>query len=367
MNETNPIVLSAHQKRQATLLYYFSSMEYLDTIIERVRALTAFTDQKLDYVTRVERDKAMREIGWSESHLSANWSTNAHPMLKDCLRALLRQKAMRSTEWYDISGVRSALTGMGYFSINWTLPEEEEKFLELNGEAADAGANLDATVQHTWTDFDMVLSWEKFKHAFPRLPRFRVRTDVSGESGKRPVRTGVYVPQDDPYGTLQFGWTGNADGSLIACETFSDLAREYAMIVGRDKLWQAPNAQARKPDRVEFDDRHFDDWCRTAKNIKFEDWISARNERAFSTRACKWYFVEHIDGEFEDDAPTSEASGDKIRCQPGEIVPRSGWWQSPALGGQQSFRFFEQGAKFPETRTTQWGSVFWYFDPERQE
>lgn len=338
-------------------------MKYLDTIIERVRLLTAFTDQTLDYATRIERDKTMREIGWSEAHLSANWSTHAHPMLKDCLRALLRQKAMRSTEWYDISGVRNALTGMSYFSINWTLPEEEEMFLELNGQAADVGADLDATIQHTWTDFDMVLSWEKLKDLFPRMPRFRVRTDVVCESGRRPIRTGVYVPQDDPYGTLQFAWTGNADGALAACETLSDLAREYMAIMGRDKLWKAPNTHARTPDRVEFDDRYFDDWCRTAKKMKFEEWISARNERAFSTRACKWYFVEKIEGEFEDDTPSVRESQDRIRCQPGDLVPRSGWWQTPALDGERSSQFFEQGEKFPEIETTEWGAVLWYFEP----
>ena len=55
-----PHTLSPQQIRQAALLYHFSSIEFLDTIISRVRALAAFTDRTLDYAIRVERDKAIR-------------------------------------------------------------------------------------------------------------------------------------------------------------------------------------------------------------------------------------------------------------------------------------------------------------------
>jgi hypothetical protein len=367
MNQPSTFTLNAYQRRQAALLYYFGSMEYLDKIIASVSALTAFTDQTLDYAARVERDKAMRKLGWDEGNLAANWSTHAHPMLRDCLRGLQRQKAMRATEWYDISGVRSALSGMSHYSIDWTLPEEEEKFLALRSEASDLGIRLDETVEHTWTDRDMTWMWDRYRQQFPQLPKFRVRTDVIAETGKRPIRTGVYVPQDDPYGTLQFNWTGNTSGALGPCETLSDLAREYISIVGRDKLWKAPSAAARKPERGEFSDKYFDDWCRTKKHIEFDDWISARNERACATRPCKWYFVELLDGEFETAESSPVDTADRLRCEPGDIVPRSGWWNSPALSGEQSLQFFEQGAKFPDTRKTEWGAVIWYYETDRQK
>jgi hypothetical protein len=300
MNNPYPLTLSLQQKRQAALLYHFSSMEFLDAIISRVRALAAFTDQTLEYALRVDRDKAMRAHGWDEGHLAANWSTYAHPMLNDCLRALLRQKQMRATEWYDIAGVSGTLTGMHHFSMNWTLPEEEEKFRELSRDAAGLGFKLDATINRYWTDLGTESSWVLYKSDIRKLPKFRIRTDVEGESGKRPIRTGVYVPQDDPHGTLQFAWTGNNDGALDLCETFSDLALEYLAIVGRDKIWRAPNEAARKKERVEPTDEYFDDWCRAYKKMQFPDFISSRNERAFVERPCKWYFVEQIAGEFED-------------------------------------------------------------------
>lgn len=365
MTKTSPVSLNVYQKQQAALLYYFTSMEFLDQIIERVRALAAFTDQTLDYAVRIERDKAMRELGWTEGHLAGNWSTYAHPMLSDCLRALLSQKRLRATEWYDISGVSSTLTGMSHVSMNWTLPEEENKFLELSGEATAVGIKLDTTVNHTWTDLRMVSTWNQYKHLFPRMPKFRVRTDVEGESGKRPVRTGVYVPQDDSFGTLQFAWTGNAGGALEACETFSDLAREYIDIVGRDRMWRAPNEAASVQGRVEPTDKYFDDWCREHKQMKFRESISSRNARAFAKRPCKWYFVEQIVDEFEDDMPAAAEPSVRIRCLPGDSVPRSGWWHSPALHGEQGRRYFSQGSKFPDTAKTEWGAVFWYFDTDQ--
>ena len=366
MNQEKLFPLNIYQKRQAALLYHFSSMEFLDAIIARVRALAAFTDQTVDYAVRVERDKAMRAHGWTEGHLAANWSTYAHPMLNDCLRGLLRQKQMRATEWYDIAGVRGTLTGMSHFSMNWTLPDEEEKFLDLSGEAGDIESKLDTTINHTWTDLRMASSWDMYQSAFPKMPKFRVRTDVEGESGKRPIRTGVYIPQDDANGTLQFAWTGNNGGALHLCETFSDLALEYLGLVGRDKIWRAPNEATRKMNRAEPTDDYFDDWCREYKKMQFPDSISSRNVRAFVKRPCKWYFIEQITGEFEDEVPVSMHDPDKIRCLPGQIVPRSGWWHSPALPGDQGFRFLAQGLTFPSDSTTEWGAVFWYYEAERQ-
>jgi hypothetical protein len=296
-----PHTLSPQQIRQAALLYHFSSIEFLDTIISRVRALAAFTDRTLDYAIRVERDKAIRAHDWAEAHLAANWWTYAHPMLNDCLSALVDQKRLRASEWYDIAGVRSALTGMSHFSMNWTLPEEEQTFRKLSNEARGIAAKLDTTVMHSWTDLRMASVWEQYQHQFPKPPKFRVRTDVDGESGKRPVRTGVYMPQDDPIGTLQFSWIGNSRGVLGQCETLSTLALEYMATVGRDKLWRAPSEALRIPERFEPTDEYFDDWCRTAKRMRFPDEISARNERACSNRPCKWYFVERIADEFEDE------------------------------------------------------------------
>jgi hypothetical protein len=362
MSNTNTVSLNLYQKRQATLLYYFASMAYLDTIIERVRALTAFTDTTLDYAQRVARDKMMRQLGWSDEHLSSNWSTHAHPMLQDCLRGLLSQKALRVTESYDISGVRSTLTGMDYFSMNWTLPEEETKFRELANEARAVGNELDSTISHRWNDYQMASVWNSLREQFPRLPKYRVRTDVVVESGQRPIRTGVYVPQDDEFGTLQFAWTGDSGGALAQSDTLSDLAREYANEVGRDRLWTMPEGGTPIPGRAAYTDAYFDNWCRKRKRMVIPESISSRNRRAFVYRPCKWFYVEKIEGEFED----YDKAEQRIRCEPASMVPKTGWWHSPAIQGEGALRYFEAGTRFPELSATEWGAVFWQFEPDRQ-
>jgi hypothetical protein len=360
------MMLNPYQKRQATLLYYFASMAYLDTIIERVRALTAFTDTTLDYAQRVARDKIMRQRGWKEEHLSSNWSTHAHPMLQDCLRGLLSQKALRVTESYDISGVRSTLTGMDHFSMNWTLPEEEIKFRELGSEARAVGNYLDKTISKRWHDYDMTWVWTELHNQFSQLPKYRVRTDVVAESGKRPIRTGVYVPENDEFGTLQFAWTGDSGGALTPSETLSGLAREYANEVGRDRLWTAPDSEKKVPGRVEFTDEYFDDWCRNRKHMNVPDTLSSRNPRAFTSRPCKWFYVEKIEGEFEETDQQQDFSGQRIRCEPGSVVPKTGWWHSPAIQGEGALRYFEAGTKFPELSAIEWGAVFWQYEPDHQ-
>lgn len=233
-------------------------------------------------------------------------------MLIDCLRGLLAEKRLHASASYGISGVSSTLTGMSDFSMNWALPEEEEKFLALSGEAIGLGAKLTTAVNHTFTDLRMASSWSLYKDRFPNVPKFRVRSDIEGETYERPLRIGVYVPQDDPYGTLQFAWTGNPGGALNMCETLSELALEYVSIVGRDKLWIAPTDSFRKPDRGEPTDQYFDDWCRAQKHLSFHDSVSSRNPRAFTKRPCKWYFVERVPDEFEDDLQIAQHTDDNI-------------------------------------------------------
>jgi hypothetical protein len=366
MSNPNPVFLNLYQKRQATLLYHFSSTEFLDTITKRVLAWAAFTDRTLDYAQRVSRDQAMRKLGWTEAHLSSNWSTHAHPMLQDLLQGLFRDKALRATESYDISGVSSTMTGMDYVSMNWALPEEEKKFRELEDQASLVGDRLDSTILRRWNDFSMTWAWDQFCKEFARLPKFRVRSDVVTESGKRPIRTGVYVPQDDEFGTLQFAWTGDNRGMLAASDTLSDLAREYAKEVGRDRLWAVPRGVTPISGRPEITYQYFDDWCRTRKAMVFQNKISSRNPRAFIDRPCKWFYVEKIEGEFEEIDHLAESARQRIRCEPGSVVPKTGWWHSPAFQGKQALHYFEAGARFPDVKATEWGAVFWQYEPDRQ-
>jgi hypothetical protein len=67
----------------------------------------------------------------------------------------------------------------------------------------------------------------------------------------------------------------------------------------------------------------------------------------------------------ESAAPASNSES-RLRALPNESVPKTGWWWSPAFSGEEANRFFQQGERFPETETTSYGAVVWYYDPDKQ-
>jgi hypothetical protein len=123
----------------------------------------------------------------------------------------------------------------------WMTPEEEERF-NAQFEAVYRYAQvIDSAVGagglRQLDDALMAAYWIEHRQLFPRLPKFRVRTDIEAASGQKPPRTGVYVAQDDEYATLQFAWRGNSDGILGEAETFNELGLRLLAAVGRDALW----------------------------------------------------------------------------------------------------------------------------------
>lgn len=185
--------LNFWQKRQAALLYHFSSMEFLDEIIKHVRALTAFTDYTLPFTARVERERRMRALGWAEAHCDTSWFTNGDARLVGCLQGLLDQKKMRVKELYDIANVRGALTGMSHLLPYWPPPEEREPTSELVSNASAVAANLDTTINHTWTDIDMSWAWEQHQYALPAVRVYwRFRRHARPERDTQQRRAGVH-------------------------------------------------------------------------------------------------------------------------------------------------------------------------------
>jgi hypothetical protein len=51
-----------------------------------------------------------------------------------------------------------------------------------------------------------------------------------------------------------------------------------------------------------------------------------------------------------------------LRCAPGERVPQSGLWWTPAIKGADGQRQFEAGQHFPDTQHIEWEAVVWYLD-----
>ncbi len=99
---------------------------------------------------------------------------------------------------------------------------------------------------------------------------------------------------------------------------------------------------------------------------KFDDTPEARRAIEMSTTVRK-DCVEWCPLTPEvDRVAASVASVRRLKGRPAEVVPQSGWWVSPALGGKQGRCYFKAGEKFPDIKSTTWGLVIWSYDPADQ-
>ncbi|MES2743164.1 MAG: hypothetical protein V4754_19745 [Pseudomonadota bacterium] len=233
--------------------------------------------------------------------------------------------------------------------MDWTTPEEEEKFKAMFEEISRYSSDMDATLERygydsSWDDFLFALTWTECKELFPKLPKFQIRNDVEGESGKVPVRTGVFVSQDDPHAALQFAWTGGGRGQLLNSQTFNKIGLDALKMVGRRELW--------------FNDQKMYSFATSSKYKKlFNDGVtrdalpvfklapSAVGREAFEARPCKWYYVEMVNGEFEDiDDSLLGAAGEPaepLRSRAGHPCPKAGMWLSNYNGVKRNYQLGE--------------------------
>jgi hypothetical protein len=327
-----PFQLTAWQKKQATILYHYASLDYLKGLQQRLNDLMAFIDATLDLAEAQKRDQFLVNTRWGIRDTSENWSNNAWPFLKFFQKGIAEDIANRAFEIYNITGAHHCARGMSEYSMVWSTPEEEAKFDTMFQAIYKYANKIDYTMdKHNrsgrWDDFVFTLNWRDIKHQFLQLPKFQVRTDVEGESGKVSIRTGVYVSQDDPNGALQYAWSGEKNGHLIECGAFNSLGLKALHAVGRGDLWLDDNkmlafALAHKNDPLISQDSFFQEPpnARVASSV-----ISLGG---FTSRPCKWYFVEMINDEYEDidDRPVALAS--QLRMQAGEPCPKSGVWEA---------------------------------------
>ncbi|MFS2134327.1 hypothetical protein ACCD04_31010, partial [Telluria sp. Tellsp131] len=126
-----------------------------------------------------------------------NWANSAWPFLRDFQQSLTRDIALRTIDQYKITGANQCLRGLDEFSMNWATPDEEEKIQSVLKEISRYAMNIDYTMddwpKSRWDDYGFAYNYPEFSVQFPRIPKFRVRTDVTAESSKAPPRTGVYV------------------------------------------------------------------------------------------------------------------------------------------------------------------------------
>jgi hypothetical protein len=289
--------------------------------------------------------------------------------MKDTQRWLARCVAMRPFEVYGGSGLSNLARMLQEFSTDWMTPAEEGDF-QSQFEALYSFAGLMDKV--TWDrriDYiDYYLWWREGGDLIPRLPKYRVRTDIEAETGKVPPRTGVYVAQNDPNAGLQFGWTGQTEhgdrSPMPEVRTFTAVGLHALQYVGRDRLW--------------FDAAKMDEFAMLPQYrgvLTYEwqggppkpDWLNLAYV-GIEPRPAKFYFVERIDGEWDDEEPpqAERAAEQSLRADPGKSVPRGGIWTTPAIQGPQGRLQLQAGDKLPDIAYTSWGAVIWYWNLENQ-
>jgi len=379
-----PFELSLTQKRQATLIYHFTSLDYLQGLLLRIDGLLQYADYLLERRKVVE--PFMYSAQWGARHTGANWSSTAYPAIVDFREQVLKAIASRDTEVYGDSGAAFCSRMLAEYSMMWMSPDQEEAFKQRFEEVSNYAGEMDGIVgllgrATPWGDYSFWVTWQQHKGLFPRLPKFRVHTDIVGRSGEVPPRTGAYVPADDPHGAMQFAWIGTTSdgyrqGKLLNCKTFNDIGLDALAAVGREGLWSDDVGLAaffakvwhRIPDAAD----KYNGWLLEENGaIKIKPRLAAPAVSRSSSiaRACDWYFVELLEGEFEDgDATELAGSGQNVpppqRAR--HVCTATGWWSSPAK--HDSRRHFLRGDLFPDIPSdTTVGYVQWQWDDNQQD
>lgn len=359
--------LNPWHKRQATLLYYFASLDYLKGLLPLIDEWIAFTDAALKERQAIDT-AGLAHANWQPANTTAHFSTYAYAAMMDFRESVMRQIAKRSLERYSGAGEyqcgRMLSEYAGYpHNMLWTTYEQQAEFKERAEKAFKYAARLSVVLARpaTLDDASFWYYWQDYRASFARLPRFRVRTDVEGETGKTPPRTGVYVPQDDPYAALQFAWTGG-HGELGETYVLNDMGRKALEAVGRKGLWGDEEGLFRFANRSEYKG--------VITNLGFpvnEAWEAPGSvgEQAFESKPCKWYFVEMVNGEYEDHDGTYAGTGEITQAQQripaGKDCPRAGYWHTPAKQGSR--HYFKQGDVFPQIEGSAYGATFWQWSP----
>lgn len=370
LDPSSSFILTQRQKKQTAILYHFSSIEYLKGLHRLVADLINGTVEPLLALAKDEnRDLFLKDPQWGARNTTENWANNAWPFLKDFQQSIVKDIADRAFEIYRVTDTNNCFRGLSEYSMQWATPDEEENFNKAVRVISDYSNYIDMTLDayhnSRWTDFDFSQLFNDFGLDHPQIAKFRVRTDVEAQSGRPPPRTGVYVAQDDPLAALQFGWTGDGRGKLRPSKTFGDIGLAALQAVGRDPLWLD-------------DEKMFQFAIHSPQHAIFTPTIymlgkehrdyaaSAVAEEAFVNRPCKWFFVEIINGEFEDfDAKEGTDHNPETfkRVVGGTICPTRGFYFTPAR--PDSRKFLEVGETAPEYES-QYGSTIWQWDPAQE-
>ncbi len=363
MGSAKDFPLTIYRKRQAAILYHYASIDYLKGLIPLIDE-TIYAFHRVAQTAQAQgRDALFSSKRWGVRGTSANADTYGTPFLAGLRETTLEQISDVAFEKYCQTDARYAAGGLREVDTGWMSDAEYERYEKAWNIAYAYARKFDYTMgrQADWKDSLLVHEWSTCHSHFEPLPKFRVRTDVQAETGKKPPRTGVYVSQDDPHGALQFAWTGGEYGALGQCNTFNDIGLDLLREVGRAELWlnhlklqhYAQNSRFTPFFKKEAADEY--------EMLVDEPEIAwgMLSKLAFTTRPCKWYFVELVNGEFDEtsDSDAGLTNGvQRLRCEAGKPCPVGGEWFTPGVPGS---RHFKQGDIMPDMKSD-YGQTIWY-------
>jgi hypothetical protein len=168
--------LSLWQKRQAAMLYYYSSMDYLNALLPKIEKLVVMADMLLE--RRSILDPLMVSERWGVRDTAANWSTGGFPALIEFRESTMRHIAKRASQCYGITGANQCARMLREYSMQWATVEQEEEFRERAEQAFKYAGKIDGVMQQRWSDVTFWFIWQKNKHLFPCLPKFKVHLNV---------------------------------------------------------------------------------------------------------------------------------------------------------------------------------------------
>lgn len=351
------------------MLYEYASLDYLKKLhLVVTQLIDGVVDPLLTVAASQQRDALLTNPQWGTRDTSDNWANNAWPFLKDLQASLSKDIAMRAFDKYKLTATDDKLRGAEQFSTLWLTPEEEREYQAavalVNAFASRIDNTFDPQVRPRWNDYNFAYNFGGFQNEKPRIPKFRILPDLTGETGKLPPRTGVYMAVDDPNAALQFAAAGNDGIKLREASTFNDIGLDALKTVGREHLW--------------FDqDRMFDFATKSRHAPLFVKWLtvsgtqkpklapSAVAAQAFTTVPAKWVFVEIVADDYEDTAiPVNGTPAADVvqRLAGGEVCTVPGFYFSPAR--TNSRQYFKSGDRMP-TLDANYGQTIWQWDADQ--
>lgn len=344
--------LTRWQARQAAMLYWYSSLEYLQkfhNVLEQV--VNGLVDPELVASSRHDASRILHHAQWGIQ--------NAHKVVQPCPlsdfydleRAVAQSITKRKKGVYEPTATDDEMRKLQEFWVCVYPPEKEQQYQQAIALINHFSYPIDSLFygfpSPRWSDFSFACHLPSFMVESPVIPKFRVRTDITGTTGQQPPRTGVYVAADDPHASLQFSVVNRRSFGLTNASTFSQVGLDALHAVGRDNLWFN---DAKMHD---FAANHwmwpqFREFMEVSGEIHSDLARGAISLHAFEERPANWHLVEVIPGEFEDigmaHVDRSLPAPPEVR-KAGERCRQTGYYSSVKHVG--SNRFFSDNDIFP--------------------